>query len=510
MTGAVVSSDRNYVFSYSANGNISTKTDVGTYIYNTTKINQVRQINPNAGNIHSTSQAMASYTSFLQPSTITEGVYNIAYTYADDENRIKSIMKVNTTTINTRYYFGNYEKDITGPSTNYIHYISNGERVVAVMVRNNGVDTYYYTYTDHLGSINVATNNTGTVVANLNYDAWGRRRNAANWSYTGISSPPSWLTRGYTGHEHLEYFALINMNGRLYDPILGRMLSVDNFVQEPSNTQSFNRYSYVMNNPLKYVDPDGEIFGLFGKLVGATVNLIRGGREGLQQYIRNDLDIFGGLFATDENKSMIGRAFELTSRFMWQLPQTVVGYEYGNIQNMFGAVNNVTSRYGVTAIDSDWSEGRGGVTIGNYISGPNGFTANWRDHLFVHEYGHYVQSQINGPFYLFGIGLPSLMDLSFNSENHDNRWYEAEASRMGGLYFDRFNGPESQNARNSDDVFILNTYYSGAGSVYPNPRRRRFFNTQDFSPIYFPREDDFIYSFLGFGFRGILLTLLKR
>jgi len=298
------------------------------------------------------------------------------------------------------------------------------------------------------------------------------------------------------------------MNGRLYDPILGRMLSLDNFVQAAGSTQGFNRYSYGLNNPLKYVDPDGELFGLFGKLIGATVNSIRGGREGLQQYIRNDLDIFGGLFATDENKTSLGRAFELTSRFIWQLPQTVVGYGFGDIQNMFGAVNNVTSRYGVTAIDSDWLNASA-VTLGNYITGSRGFTANWRDHLFVHEYGHYVQSQIYGSIYLFGIGIPSALDLLFDNLNHDNRWYEAEASRMGGQYFDRFNGPISQNAMNGDDVFLLDIFYSGGITMYENPRRST--NLQfDYDPIYIHRADDFLYSFMGYGIRGILLTIMKR
>jgi RHS repeat-associated protein len=62
-------------------------------------------------------------------------------------------------------------------------------------------------------------------------------------------------------HEHLEMFSLINMNGRLYDPVLGRMLSPDIFIQEQFNTQSFNRYSYCVNNPLKYSDKNGYWFG---------------------------------------------------------------------------------------------------------------------------------------------------------------------------------------------------------------------------------------------------------
>lgn len=61
-------------------------------------------------------------------------------------------------------------------------------------------------------------------------------------------------------HEMLTEFGLINMNGRVYDPLLGRFLSTDNFVQEPNSTQSFNRYSYCLNNPLKYNDPSGEVW----------------------------------------------------------------------------------------------------------------------------------------------------------------------------------------------------------------------------------------------------------
>ncbi|WP_262512404.1 RHS repeat protein [Dyadobacter luteus] len=71
--------------------------------------------------------------------------------------------------------------------------------------------------------------------------------------------PPVWLYRGYTGHEMLDQFGLINMNGRMYDPVLGRMLSPANYVQEPGMTQSYNRYSYVWNNPLRYTDPSGQV-----------------------------------------------------------------------------------------------------------------------------------------------------------------------------------------------------------------------------------------------------------
>ena len=65
--------------------------------------------------------------------------------------------------------------------------------------------------------------------------------------------------RGFTDHEHLEDFGLIHMNGRIYDPLLGRFLSADPNIQSPKNTQSLNRFSYVMNNPLSATDPTGYI-----------------------------------------------------------------------------------------------------------------------------------------------------------------------------------------------------------------------------------------------------------
>ncbi|MDR2972271.1 MAG: RHS repeat-associated core domain-containing protein, partial [Bacteroidales bacterium] len=72
--------------------------------------------------------------------------------------------------------------------------------------------------------------------------------------------------RGFTGHEHYPELKIINMNGRLYDPVIGRFFSPDTYVQNPGFTQSFNRYSYCLNNPLKYVDPSGEFFALLGIL----------------------------------------------------------------------------------------------------------------------------------------------------------------------------------------------------------------------------------------------------
>ena len=87
----------------------------------------------------------------------------------------------------------------------------------------------------------------------MSFDSWGRRRNPADWTYTNIPTP-NILHRGYTTHEHIDEFNLINMSGRVYDPVLGRFIQPDNFVQEPDNLQNFNRYAYCLNNPLTYTD----------------------------------------------------------------------------------------------------------------------------------------------------------------------------------------------------------------------------------------------------------------
>ncbi|WP_231121885.1 MULTISPECIES: RHS repeat-associated core domain-containing protein [Capnocytophaga] len=90
------------------------------------------------------------------------------------------------------------------------------------------------------------------------------------------------LDRGYTGHEHLQTVGLIHMNGRLYDPALHSFLQPDNYVQDPFNTQNFNRYGYCLNNPLVYVDENGEFIItaiIVGAIVGAVVGAYIGGSQ---------------------------------------------------------------------------------------------------------------------------------------------------------------------------------------------------------------------------------------
>jgi RHS repeat-associated protein len=133
--------------------------------------------------------------------------------------------------------------------------------------------TNKYLHYDQLGNVVRITNANGVVLEKLDFDAFGARRNvidprqtfisAGNVSNGTVTLPGNQILtlyatkRGFTGHEMVDGFDIVHMNGRIYDNMIGRFLQADPVVQDPSNTQNFNRYTYVWNNPLAYTDPSG-------------------------------------------------------------------------------------------------------------------------------------------------------------------------------------------------------------------------------------------------------------
>jgi RHS repeat-associated protein len=98
----------------------------------------------------------------------------------------------------------------------------------------------------------------------------GARRNPNNW--TQADTRTSLIThRGYTGHEHIDLFGIINMNGRVYDPMTAVFFSPDKYVQDPSDWMNYNRYSYCLNNPFRYTDPSGNFFIVDDVVVDAMI-----------------------------------------------------------------------------------------------------------------------------------------------------------------------------------------------------------------------------------------------
>ena len=141
--------------------------------------------------------------------------------------------------------------------------------------------SYSMTYfiKDQLGSLRATLNDQGDVTERFEYDPWGKRRQS------GDKKRYYSVRQGFTGQEHLDNLDLIHMGGRIYSPALARFVSPDPFVQYAGYSQSHNRYSYVLNNPLRYIDPSGywslggaisDFFGAVGKAAGNVLDVVVG------------------------------------------------------------------------------------------------------------------------------------------------------------------------------------------------------------------------------------------
>jgi RHS repeat-associated protein len=116
------------------------------------------------------------------------------------------------------------------------------------------------------------SDSTGAIIEQLSYDPWGRRRNALTWSQMNVDTSNTLNIHGFGAHEHIDLFALIDMGGRVYDPYLGRFIQPDPYIQDITNLQNYNRYTYVYNNPLSYTDPSG--YFSIGKFIKKAFKVI--------------------------------------------------------------------------------------------------------------------------------------------------------------------------------------------------------------------------------------------
>jgi len=286
-----------YSVDYAVNGNMNTKTGVGTYLYGTVDDGPhavSRIIDPDAAYLAMAkiNKQILTYTGFDKTATIRqynpanqEQASSLEITYGPGQSRKLTKLYLAGDLVKTKTFVdGTFEieEDANG-NLRQLHYLSGGDGLFAIyVIDQDGKATMNYIHKDYQGSFETITNHKGTVVERLSFDPWGRRRNATDWTFNNVSETYT-FDRGYAGHEHLDVFGLINMNGRMYDPMLGRFLSPDNFVQAPDYTQNFNRYSYVLNNPLKYTDPSGELWNLvIGAAIGGVVGYISGRAAGLR------------------------------------------------------------------------------------------------------------------------------------------------------------------------------------------------------------------------------------
>ena len=245
---------------YAPNGNILSKTGVGDFTYDENlRPHAVIEVENANGEIPSDALS-TTFNDFGKIQMIEDagkGLRMDLY-YGPDQERWCSELSRNGTDVRTTVYAGEYEK-ITENGTTREYYYLDGNTIV---VKENGVFKNFLAFTDNIGSILSVIYEDGAKVFDASYDAWGRQT---------VTRNTIGLHRGYTGHEMLPEFDIVNMNGRLYDPLLGRFFSPDNFVQMPDNSQNFNRYSYCLNNPLKYTDPSGNLFGIDDAVIAFAV-----------------------------------------------------------------------------------------------------------------------------------------------------------------------------------------------------------------------------------------------
>ncbi len=217
---------------------------------------------------------------------MSKGSTSAEFWYGPDRARVLQVATRATESERTVYLGSLYERTVITPNTGsattrHVHYVRAGDETLAIKTWSKvGTGAYSpqvrYLHRDHLGSVVAITTETGTVESRSSFDAWGKRRDPATWVAPAagtFTAAPTATDRGYTGHEHVDELGLVHMNGRIYDPEIGKFLSADPTLQFPEFTQGYNRYAYAGNNPLSYTDPSG--FSFWKKLmsfVGLIIN----------------------------------------------------------------------------------------------------------------------------------------------------------------------------------------------------------------------------------------------
>jgi RHS repeat-associated protein len=268
LTSDALSGGSTVTVSYSANGNIKNKSDVGNYTYGATagphaltgvsggSLGTQTYTYDLNGNMSAGGGRSLIWTSFNQVLSVSDQSGHFStFSFGAGHERVKQVANNGT----TLYVGGIWEKFTNGGGTTEKNYIMAPTGRVAVATFGTGVPvqgTLSYFHTDGLGSITAVTDATGNVVQRFAFDAWGKRINPATGA-TITSSTNGNFTRGYTDHEQLDDLGLIHMNGRVYDPVLGRFLSADPNIDGVYDSQGYNRYSYCGNNPMNRSDPSG-------------------------------------------------------------------------------------------------------------------------------------------------------------------------------------------------------------------------------------------------------------
>lgn len=243
---------------YDNAGNIVSKTDVGEYKYDANSNRLLRIVN---GSYHPILWDEIKYTSFNKVYYVASAGNSLKLGYGADFKRCYYCRKnENNDNVEVYYFNGYYEQSYDKNIVTDKYYVYVNNIAIALIENKSNVsdDMIYYIHHDNLGSIQALTDEKGRLVQEMSYDVWGRRRNSETWKYFEFQADARVkIEYGFCGHEHIDIFEMIDMDGRMYDPIIGRFMSPDPSIQNPDFSQSLNRYAYCLNNPLSLTDPTG-------------------------------------------------------------------------------------------------------------------------------------------------------------------------------------------------------------------------------------------------------------
>lgn len=267
-------------FSYDAFGNLTGKNgQVQEYGFGTggdVRPHALRSVNGGPdyaydanGNLTAGGGRSLAWNAANLPTAIARGSVAAEWEYDCDNARILFRQTDGSDTTTTLYAAGGLFEHITKPDASVEHrfYVMTpaGRSVVHVQAPGGSGARTRWLHADHLGSVTAISDENGYCVERVSFEAWGGKRAL----YDPLAENPQSTTRGFTGHEMLDALGLVHMNGRIYDPGTARFLSPDPFVQFPDFSQSYNRYSYVLNNPLSFTDPTGYFLGGLFRAIGS-------------------------------------------------------------------------------------------------------------------------------------------------------------------------------------------------------------------------------------------------
>lgn len=254
-------------------GNFTAKTGVGSGLAGSWRYKEVSTCNPTSarpnavtsidgvgtfcydanGNLTSGNGLTLEWTAFNQPLSIKKDAsHTEEFAYGPERQRVTH-HQVNGATDQTFFYAGPMELAAGAGGTVLRTYLP--RQVGVVVDAGGGSRTVRYFHRDHLGSTEAITDANGAYVEGFAYDSWGKRRNLDGSDAGGITALNDHY--GYTGQEMMDGTGLVHMNGRVYDPVLGRFQAPDPYVDRSNDTQGMNRFAYVQSRPLDATDPSG-------------------------------------------------------------------------------------------------------------------------------------------------------------------------------------------------------------------------------------------------------------